>query len=90
MGKTPRPVDGVPDQERQALLVRATGNGPSVENEEQLLTDRFGTPDMAGTYRSSDAPADEMREAVAGDVLPPVPDSAYGPDSVPLDKGVME
>lgn len=57
MGDTPRPVDGRPDQYEQAQLIRRTGNGPTVDGEEELLRERFGTPDMAGVYRGTDAPA---------------------------------
>ncbi|MFF2189231.1 hypothetical protein [Streptomyces sp. NPDC058155] len=94
MGNTERPVEGRPDQDEQAALIRRTGNGPTVDNEQQLLEARFGAPDMAGTYHGSDAPAVgvdqgagallEEREVIPGEPLPPVPDSAYGPDSVPL------
>ncbi|MFE2747306.1 hypothetical protein ACFXKX_23760 [Streptomyces scopuliridis] len=93
MGHIERPVEGRPDQEEQARLIRRTGNGPTVDDEQQLLAARFGAPDMAGTYRGSDAPGDGVdqgegalveREAVPGEALPPVPDSAYGPDSVAL------
>ncbi|WP_329032270.1 hypothetical protein OIE71_04815 [Streptomyces sp. NBC_01725] len=92
MGDTERPVEGRPDQDEQAALIRRTGNGPTVSDEQQLLAARFGPADMAGTFHGSDAPAEAdqgegaliEREAVPGEPLPPVPDSAYGPDSVPL------
>ncbi|WP_405674911.1 hypothetical protein OG292_03315 [Streptomyces sp. NBC_01511] len=93
MGDIERPVEGRPDQEEQARLIRRTGNGPTVGDEQELLAARFGAPDMAGTYRGSDAPGDGVdqdegvlvdREAVPGEALPPVPDSAYGADSVAL------
>ncbi|EST22763.1 hypothetical protein [Streptomyces niveus] len=91
MGDIERPVEGRPDQEEQARLIRRTGNGPTVVDEQKLLTARFGAPDMAGTYHGSDAPAvgdseGELveREAVPGEPLPPVPDSAYPADSVAL------
>ncbi|MGW7248809.1 hypothetical protein [Streptomyces decoyicus] len=57
MGQEERPVEGRPDQEEQARLIRRTGNGPTVENEAELLHGRFGAPDMAGVFHTSDAGA---------------------------------
>lgn len=68
MGQEERPVEGRPDQEEQARLIRRTGNGPTVENEEALLRERFGPPDMAGVFHTSDAAADQDDE--------PAPDAA--------------
>ncbi|GGX01841.1 hypothetical protein [Streptomyces chryseus] len=62
MSKTARPVEGEPDQEQQAQLIRPTGNGPTVDDEQQLLAARFGDPDMSGVYRGSDAPADDDQD----------------------------
>ncbi|MFJ9468318.1 hypothetical protein [Streptomyces caniferus] len=67
MGQEERPVEGRPDQEEQARLIRRTGNGPTVENEEALLRERFGAPDMAGVFHTSDADADQDDEAPAAD-----------------------
>lgn len=57
MGDT-RPIperDG--DQEEQARHLVSTGNGPTVENEAELLAERFGRPDMAGVYRGPELAA---------------------------------
>ncbi|WP_329151197.1 hypothetical protein OIU91_28315 [Streptomyces sp. NBC_01456] len=65
MGQEERPVEGRPDQEEQARLIRRTGNGPTVENEEALLRERFGPPDMAGVFHTSDADTDQDDEPAA-------------------------
>lgn len=49
MGAT-RPLEDNPTQERQAELLTDTGNGPTVDNEEQLLAEAFGAPDDRGVY----------------------------------------
>jgi hypothetical protein len=59
MGDTERPVEGRPDQIEQARLIRRTDNGPTVDEEQQLLAERFGTPDMAGVYSNTDTPEDD-------------------------------
>jgi hypothetical protein len=76
MGDTERPVEGRPDQIEQARLITRTGNGPTVDDEQQLLADRFGTPDMAGAYQGSDAPAeddDQVDEQPADEQPDPAP-----------------
>ncbi|WP_037803054.1 hypothetical protein [Streptomyces sp. NRRL F-5135] len=51
MGDTERPVPDRPeDQTEQAQHLAATGNGPTVTDEEQLLAAQYGPPDMAGYY----------------------------------------
>lgn len=37
-------------QEEQAKNLRDTGNGPTVDNEEELLREEFGEPDANGVY----------------------------------------
>jgi hypothetical protein len=49
MGAT-RPLEDDPTQERQAALLTETGNGPTVDNEADLLADAFGDPDANGVY----------------------------------------
>jgi len=56
MGEQARPVEGRPDQIEQARLITRTGNGPTVDDEQQLLADRFGDPDTTGVYSSTDVP----------------------------------
>lgn len=74
MSQEERPVEGRPDQEGQARLIRRTGNGPTVENEEALLRERFGAPDMAGVFRTSDTDPvdqdDEQHAPAAADEAP--------------------
>lgn len=38
------------DQMAQAALIRETGNGPTVENETELLRAEFGEPSADGVY----------------------------------------
>lgn len=40
----------VTTQEEQEENLRRTGNGPTVENEEELLREKFGAPDANGVY----------------------------------------
>jgi hypothetical protein len=51
MGDSERPVEGRPDQDEQAALIRRTGNGPTVPNEVELLEAEYGPADMAGVYQ---------------------------------------
>lgn len=46
----PRPDTPDMDAEEQARNLRATGNGPTVDNEEALLADEFGQPAADGIY----------------------------------------
>lgn len=46
----PVPQDGVMDQETQAALVRATGDGVPVTHESKELTLEWGEPDANGVY----------------------------------------
>jgi hypothetical protein len=51
MGDTARPIpERLGDQEEQAAHLVRTGNGPTVEDEQRLLAEQFGAPDMAGFY----------------------------------------
>jgi hypothetical protein len=71
MGDTERPIperDG--DQEAQAAQLVRTGNGPTVDNESELLAEQYGPADMAG-YHSRPEPADQDDEPVEGDVDEP-------------------
>ncbi|MFG3140750.1 hypothetical protein ACGFZA_31665 [Streptomyces sp. NPDC048211] len=46
-----RPIpERLGDQHEQAQHLRRTGNGPTVDNEAELLAAVHGTPDMAGFY----------------------------------------
>lgn len=63
MGDTERPVperDG--DQDEQAAHLVRTDNGPTVASEVELLTEQYGSPDMAGYHRGTEAPADQDDE----------------------------
>ncbi|WP_327725716.1 hypothetical protein [Streptomyces europaeiscabiei] len=57
MGDTARPVEGRPDQDEQARLITRTGNGPTVDDEVELLEAEYGPADMAGVFSRSSAPA---------------------------------
>lgn len=61
----PRPIEEDITQQRQAALLKDTGNAPTVDNEEQLLAAEFGPADDHGVYG---APADEE---AAGDADAP-------------------
>lgn len=64
MGDIERPVEGRHDQVEQSHLIRRTGNGPTVDNEVELLAAEYGPADMAGVFsRSSEPPADDQDEA---------------------------
>lgn len=55
MGKEARPLlDDSQDQEAQRRLLRDTGNGATVENEEELLAELFGPPNADGVYGAPD------------------------------------
>ncbi|WP_405911376.1 hypothetical protein OG529_04460 [Streptomyces longwoodensis] len=64
MGDTDRPIpERLGDQEEQAAHLVRTGNGPTVDNEQQLLAEQFGPADMSGYFtgpeRVDAAPAAE-------------------------------
>ncbi|MEV8394842.1 MULTISPECIES: hypothetical protein [unclassified Streptomyces] len=67
MSQTERPVEGRPDQEEQARLIVRTGNGPTVDNETELLREQYGAPDMAGVFRATDPSADQDDEPAASE-----------------------
>lgn len=46
----PRPIEDDITQQRQAALLTSTGNGPTVDNEAELLADQFGPADDHGIY----------------------------------------
>ncbi|MFF1444105.1 peptidoglycan-binding protein [Streptomyces sp. NPDC058295] len=62
----PRPLEDDISQDRQAALLTATGNGPTVRNEEELLADKYGPADSHGVYG---LPADDDGDEVTGDPL---------------------
>ncbi|MGC4946163.1 hypothetical protein ACLQ2N_08150 [Streptomyces sp. DT224] len=60
-----RPIpERLGDQTEQAQHLRRTGNGPTVEDEQQLLAEAYGAPDMAGFYTG---PAVDQDTAEADD-----------------------
>jgi hypothetical protein len=82
MGDTERPIpERLGDQHEQAQHLTRTGNGPTVEDEQRLLAEQYGAPDMAGFYSGpdlADQVADESTEddeqdhepAAEGDAAP--------------------
>lgn len=67
MGDTQRPIpDRLGDQQEQAKHLTRTGNGPTVENESELLAQVHGNPDMAGFYTGPEL-ADEAPAGPADD-----------------------
>lgn len=61
MGDTERPVpERLGDQEEQAAHLVRTGNGPTVEDEQELLAEQYGPADMAGYHTGSDAAVDDQ------------------------------
>lgn len=63
----PRPIEEHISQDRQAQLLTSTSNGPTVENEEQLLEAEFGPADDRGIYGAPAAPdADTIEDAGDG------------------------
>jgi len=79
MGDTDRPIperDG--DQEEQAQHLVQTGNGPTVDNEAELLAERYGAPDMSGYYTGPDPDSTDDGESADQDVAsePAEPDTA--------------
>ncbi|MFJ2113131.1 MULTISPECIES: hypothetical protein [unclassified Streptomyces] len=79
MGDTERPVPDRPeDQAEQAQHLIATGNGPTVQDEEQLLAELYGAPDMAGFYTWPGAVLDGEHQAPAAETGPAVDDAMDG------------
>ncbi|MET9729224.1 hypothetical protein ABZZ79_00735 [Streptomyces sp. NPDC006458] len=71
MGDTERPIpERLGDQEEQAQHLVRTGNGPTVDDEQALLAQVHGAPDMAGFYSGPEAAVDEGadQDAPAEDV----------------------
>lgn len=67
MGDT-RPIpERLGDQTEQAQHLRRTGNGPTVDDEQQLLAAVHGAPDMAGYYSgpelAAQAPTEDAEDA---------------------------
>ncbi|WP_051852109.1 hypothetical protein [Streptomyces sp. NRRL F-5650] len=61
MGDTERSVpERLGDQEEQAAHLVRTGNGPTVENEQERLAEQYGPADMAGYHTGSDAAVDDQ------------------------------
>ncbi|MFJ9979710.1 hypothetical protein [Streptomyces cyaneofuscatus] len=93
MGDTARPTpERLGDQEEQAAHLVRTGNGPTVDNEGELLAQVHGAPDMAGFYTGPEAPAevpeieaavdqDDEPEAPVGEGDSPAADSTQGGES---------
>jgi hypothetical protein len=85
MGDTERPtLDRLGDQEEQAQHLVRTGNGPTVDDEAELLAEQYGPADMAGFYSGAavadedvEAPVDEPADE--GDA--PAADAAEGGES---------
>ena len=92
MGDTERPIpERLGDQEEQAAHLVRTGNGPTVEDEQRLLAEVYGAPDMAGFHTGpeladqvADEPADDGEQddepAAEGDAAP-AEDTAKGDKS---------
>lgn len=67
-----RPIpERLGDQQEQAQHLRRTGNGPTVDNETELLAAVHGPADMAGYYVRpgfvDGIPADEPADTVSGE-----------------------
>lgn len=66
MGDTERPVpERLGDQHEQAQHLTRTGNGPTVDNEQELLAEQFGAPDMSGFYTGPELAAAEDDDQAA-------------------------
>lgn len=66
MGDTERLIpERLGDQETQAAHLVHTGNGPTVEGEQQLLAEVYGAPDMAGFYSGPEVVVDQDDEPEA-------------------------
>ncbi|MFF7171079.1 hypothetical protein [Streptomyces pseudovenezuelae] len=65
MGDTDRPIpERLGDQEEQAQHLVRTVNGPTVDDEVELLAEQYGPADMAG-FHTGPAVADQGDEADA-------------------------
>jgi hypothetical protein len=68
MGDTARPIpERLGDQDEQAVHLVRTGNGPTVDDEPELLAQVHGAPDMAGFHSAPDAAEGEAAEDVDGE-----------------------
>jgi hypothetical protein len=68
MGDTDRPIpERLGDQEEQAQHLVRTGNGPTVDDEQALLAQVHGAPDMAGFYTGPETVGDEAVDEPAED-----------------------
>ncbi|MCX4606999.1 hypothetical protein [Streptomyces mirabilis] len=88
MGDTARPIpERLGDQDEQAAHLVRTGNGPTVDDEEQLLAEAYGAPDMAGFYTGPEVAVDQDDEPEAAVDEPadegtaPAADTAEGGES---------
>ncbi|MFE9300509.1 hypothetical protein [Streptomyces sp. NPDC006856] len=74
MGDTDRPIpERIDDQEEQAQHLVRTGNGPTVDDEQALLAQVHGAPDMAGFYPGPEVAVDDDvdQDAAADDEQTP-------------------
>ncbi|MFI7239656.1 hypothetical protein [Streptomyces cyaneofuscatus] len=84
MGDTARPTpERLGDQEEQAAHLVRTGNGPTVDNEGELLAHVHGAPDMAGFFTGPETVVDQddEPEAPVGEGDAPAADTTQGGDS---------
>ncbi|MEU7338721.1 peptidoglycan-binding protein [Streptomyces sp. NPDC007074] len=58
----PRPIEDDITQQRQAALLTSTGNGPTVDNESELLAAEFGPADDRGIYGAPVVPDEDSEE----------------------------
>lgn len=87
MGDTERPVpERLGDQEEQAAHLVRTDNGPTVEDEQQLLAEQYGPADMAGYHTGSDADLGDQAEPGPDDE-PAAEDDAPTADDTTEDGG---
>jgi hypothetical protein len=63
----PRPIEEDITQQRQAELLTSTGNGPTVDNETELLAAEFGPADTRGVYGAPETDDTDDEDAPAGD-----------------------
>lgn len=76
----PRPIEDDISQDRQAALLTRTGNGPTVEAEEELLADKYGPANEFGVYGAPDSGDGDDAAEAEGD----------GPRSLGLNTGGVE
>jgi hypothetical protein len=80
MGDTERPIpERLGDQEEQAAHLVRTGNGPTVENEAELLAEAFGPADMAGYHAGPELAADQGDAEPAADADEPAAEGDAAP-----------